>query len=81
MFLLKSSLGTFRESKGIYMISSFTTHRAEILKQEIRMKTYINYIILGIVSVGSTDVEAVASVHRLHDSDVISAVKKLSKQD
>ena len=42
-----------------------------------KKKTYINYIILGIVSVCSTNIQTVAIVHRLYDPYVIPAVEKL----
>jgi hypothetical protein len=42
-------------------------------------ETYINYVILGIVSVCAADIQPVAIVHRLHDSYVIPAVEELEK--
>lgn len=42
-----------------------------------RKKTYINYIILGIVSVCAANIQPVAIVHWLHDPYVIAAVEEL----
>lgn len=46
-----------------------------------KTKTYINYVILGIVSICATDIQAVAIVHRLNDPYVIPAVEELFEEE
>lgn len=78
VFLLKSSLGTvgWRDFLLLFLLRKEKWKRGKG-KSWRDKETYINYIILGIVSVCATNIQTVAIVHWLYDPYVIPAVEKL----